>query len=96
MNIFLKWSGIISIAVMISTLLISLSMMWHPDWMARDVTPISQRLTQIAGIAGIMIGLAGGPLMIAMGQWEASPIAFRIFNTAAFALALVAAVRVVT
>lgn len=96
MNIFLKWSGIISIVVMISTLLISLTMMWHPDWMSRDVTPISQRLTQIAGIAGILIGLVGGPLMIALGQWEVSPIAFRIFNTAAFALALVATVRIVT
>ena len=96
MNIFLKWSGIASIVILVSTVLITLSMMWHPDWMSRDVTPISQRLTQIAGFVGNLIGLAGGPLMIAMGLWEASPIAFRMFNTVAFALALVAAGRVVT
>ncbi|MGH1365773.1 MAG: hypothetical protein ACRBF0_19595 [Calditrichia bacterium] len=93
MNIFLKWSGLVSIIVMVSTLLIALTMMWSPDWMSKDVTPLSQRLTQIVGLAGIILGIVGGPLMIALGHWEATPMFFRGASIVAFILGAIAAFR---
>ncbi len=96
MSLFLKWSGVISLFMLIATLGITLTMMWHPDWMDANKTPPSQLITQIAGIIAIIIGLVGIPASFALGQWGETPVVLRVFQVVAFLAAGIAAWRTLT
>ncbi len=56
-----QWLGLLTAVAWVSTLLVSLSMMWHREWMEGD--PPLELLTAIVFSSATVIGLTLGPLL---------------------------------
>ncbi|MEM1437244.1 MAG: hypothetical protein AAGG11_24575 [Pseudomonadota bacterium] len=61
----LQWLGLATAVVWLSTLLISLSMMWHRDWMDGD--PALELLTGAVFSLATIVGLSLGPALCIPG-----------------------------